>query len=125
MRSGTLFSAVGCLGVCLSVCLAFGQSTPIAPRSRPTFGESHPALPGLGQGEQKINNQVTDPPRQPKARPVDAIKLRSEAAELRDLADALTPAIDQVSKGMMPKDLSDNLKRIEKLAKHLRSDVNP
>jgi len=30
-----------------------------------------------------------------------------------------------VDKGIMPKDLNDNLKKIEKLAKHLRSEVNP
>lgn len=124
MRSGTLFAAVACLAVCVSVCLAFGQSALTPPKSRPAFGDSRPALPGMGDGEQKINNQVTDPPREPKARPVDATRLKFEAAELRDLADAITPAVDQVSKGMMPKDLNDNLKRIEKLAKHLRSDMN-
>ena len=33
--------------------------------------------------------------------------------------------IDQVTKGQLPKDLSDNLKRIEKLAKQLRSQIIP
>ena len=94
----------------LTACLAFGQ---------------HPVPPGVREGEQKINNQQTDPPRQPVPRATDTAKLRSEAAELRDLADALPAAVDQVDKGMMPKDLSENLKKIEKLAKHLRSEVNP
>ena len=33
--------------------------------------------------------------------------------------------IDQVTKGQLPKDLSENLKRIEKLAKQLRSQIVP
>jgi hypothetical protein len=31
--------------------------------------------------------------------------------------------IDQVTKGHLPKDLPDNLKRIEKLAKQLRGQI--
>jgi hypothetical protein len=33
--------------------------------------------------------------------------------------------MDQISQGQMPKDLADQLKKIEKLAKHLRSEVAP
>jgi hypothetical protein len=126
MRSGTLSSVGVFLGVCASVvCLAF-QQAPLARTKIPTdFGQSRPVPPGIREGEQKINNQQTDPPREPRGRPVDSAKLKSDAAELRDLADALPASIDQVAKGVLPKDLSDNLKKIEKLAKHLRSEVNP
>ena len=126
MRSGTLSSVSVLLGVFVSVvCLAF-QQAPLAPMKVPTdFSQSHPIPPGIREGEQKINNQQTDPPREPKPRPVDSAKLKSDADELRDLADALPASIDQVAKGVMPKDLNDNLKKIEKLAKHLRSEVNP
>ena len=41
------------------------------------------------------------------------------------LADSLPDQIQQVSNNQLPKDLSDNLKRIERLAKHLRSEVVP
>ncbi len=126
MRSGTLFSVGVFLGVCASVvCLAFQQAPLVRPKVPTDFGQSRPAPPGMREGEQKINNQQTDPPREPKARPVDSTKLKSDAAELRELADALPASIDQVAKGVLPKDLSDNLKKIEKLAKHLRSEVNP
>jgi hypothetical protein len=33
--------------------------------------------------------------------------------------------IEQVTKNQYPKDLTDNLKRIERLAKHLRTEVTP
>jgi hypothetical protein len=98
--------------VLVSVCLANAQST-------------HPIPPGIRDGEQRINNQQTDPPRAAQPRPADSAKLQAEAAQLRELAAGLPAAVDQVTKGSMPKDLNDNLKKIEKLAKHLRSDINP
>ena len=124
MRSGTLYFVIVSIGVCMFVFLAFGQSTFTPPGVPPRLGQ-HPIPPGVREGEQKINNQQTDPPHKLAARNVDPAKLKSEAGELRELADALPAAIDQVDKGIMPKDLNDNLKKIEKLAKHLRSEVNP
>ncbi len=55
---------------------------------------------------------------------VDAVKLRHDADELAALAQSVPPAVDQTTKGMLPKDLSDKLKRIEKLAKELRSQIS-
>jgi hypothetical protein len=106
MRLGAVLSAL----VLLTACLAYAQ---------------HPVPPGMRDGEQRINNQQTDPPAPPVQPRVDTAKIRSEASELRDLADGLPTAVDQVAKGAMPKDLAENLKKIEKLAKHLRSEVNP
>jgi hypothetical protein len=97
--------------LCLTACLAYGQS--------------HPIPPGVKEGEDKINNQQTDAPSQPRRQATDPAKLKAEAAELRDLADGIPVAVDQVAKGMMPKDLGENLKKIEKLAKQLRAQVNP
>ncbi len=108
MRMVSLLAAV----VLLSVCMAYGQST-------------HPIPPGIRDGEQRINNQQTDPPRAAQPKPADPAKLQAEASQLRELADGLPAAVDQVNKGAMPKDLNDNLKKIEKLAKHLRSEVSP
>ena len=124
MRSGTLYFVVVSIGVCIFVFLAFGQST-FTPPGVPPRIDQHPVPPGVREGEQRINNQQTDPPHPLAPRSVNPAKLKSEAGELRDLADALPTAIDQVDKGIMPKDLNDNLKKIEKLAKHLRSEVNP
>jgi hypothetical protein len=89
------------------------------------YGQSHPIPPGVKEGENRINNQQTDPPTQPRRVATDPAKLKAEAVELRDLGDAIPAAMDQVARGMMPKDLGEDLKKIEKLAKHLRSEVNP
>lgn len=127
MRSGTLFSVGVFLAVGASVvCLAFAQQAPLVRPKVPTdFGNARPASTGMRQGEDRINNQQTDPPRQPKPRAADPEHLKNDAAELRELADALPASIDQVARGVLPRNLGENLKRIEKLAKHLRSEVNP
>ena len=51
-------------------------------------------------------------------------KLRQDAAELAGLAQSIPPEVDQTTKGMLPKELSAKLRRIEKLAKHLRSTIS-
>jgi hypothetical protein len=125
MRSGFLSGISLFVAVCASfLCLGFGQAPFTPPRGPGSLGQSHPIPPGVKEGEDKINNQQTDPPTKPRRIPPDPAKLQSEAVELRDLANALPAAVDQVSKGMMPKDLGENLKKIEKLAKQLHSQVN-
>ena len=125
MRSGSLYSVGVFVAVCASfVCLGFGQAPFIPPHVPGTFGQSHPIPPGVKEGENKINNQQTDPPSKPRRVPADPAKMKAEAAELRELAAAVPDAMDQVTKGMMPKDLDENLKKIEKLAKQLHSQVN-
>jgi len=58
-------------------------------------------------------------------RSINPAKLRADAAELQSLIGTVQAQVDQVAKGMIPKDASDNLRKIEKLAKHLRSEINP
>ncbi len=125
MRSGSLFSVGVFVAVCVSfVCLGFGQAPFTPPIVPGTFGQTRPIPPGMKEGESKINNQQTDPPAKPRRVAPDPAKMRAEAAELRELADAMPGAMDQLSKGVMAKDLADNLKKIEKLAKQLHSQVN-
>jgi hypothetical protein len=45
-------------------------------------------------------------------------ELRRQADELAQLAQRIPAAVDQVSAGKFPKDLNDNLRRIEKLPKN-------
>lgn len=52
---------------------------------------------------------------------IDPAKLKRDADELAALAQSVPSAVDQTTKGVLPKDLNDKLKRIEKLAKELRS----
>jgi len=56
---------------------------------------------------------------------IDPQKLKHDADELAALAGAVPSEVDQTTKGMLPKDLTEKLKRIEKLAKHLRSQIAP
>jgi hypothetical protein len=60
----------------------------------------------------------------PKSR-IDPLQLQREAHELSELASSLPADIDHVNHGLLPKDTIDKLKRIEKLSKHLRSQVQP
>jgi hypothetical protein len=55
----------------------------------------------------------------------DPVKLKREAEELAQLSAGIPPRVNLVAEGRLPKDLGDQLKRIEKLAKHLRSEVTP
>jgi len=83
--------------------------------------------PGLVEAEHQINSQSqsVEPPMEMRNRKVNVEQVKQEAEELRRLADGVPAQIQQVTNNQLPKDLSDNLKRIEKLAKHLRSEVTP
>ncbi|MFZ0284074.1 MAG: hypothetical protein WAL32_02490 [Terriglobales bacterium] len=65
------------------------------------------------------------PPPPPSRRAPDPVKLHAEANELVELANSVPAEVDQVSQGKLPKDFAEKLKRIEKLSKHLRSELNP
>jgi hypothetical protein len=56
---------------------------------------------------------------------IDGLQLQREARELSDLANSLPLDMDHVSHGILPKDVIDKLKRIEKLSKHLRGEIAP
>ncbi len=47
-----------------------------------------------------------------------------EADELLSLAQLIPSEVQQVQNGRLPKDLSGQLKRIEKLSKHLRRGIS-
>jgi hypothetical protein len=48
-----------------------------------------------------------------------------EAAALARLSAGIPTGIQYVNQGQLPKTLAEQLKRIENLAKHLRSEVAP
>lgn len=64
------------------------------------------------------------PPPAHKRQSIDAARLTQDASELASLAQSIPPAVDQTTKGLLPKDLDQKLKRIEKLAKQLRSQID-
>jgi hypothetical protein len=56
---------------------------------------------------------------------VDSVQVQRDAKELLELSQSLQPDIDYVNRGLLPKDTLEKLKRIEKLSKHLRSELAP
>jgi len=83
-----------------------------------------PAAPSLRQGEHAMAQSEKDIPPPLNQRPaLDLAKLKRDADELASLAQSVPPAVDQTTKGILPKDLSEKLKRIEKLAKQLRAQI--
>jgi len=72
--------------------------------------------------EQQFEKSIPGPTRQ--TQNVDVAKLRQDANELASLAQSIPPAVDQTTRGLLPKDLDQKLKRIEKLAKQLRSNID-
>ena len=84
----------------------------------------HPTAPSLRQGEQAVAQSEKDIPPPLNQRPaLDLAKLKRDADELASLAQSVPLAVDQTTKGILPKDLSEKLKRIEKLAKQLRAQI--
>jgi hypothetical protein len=76
------------------------------------------------EADKQVNAPV-EAPAPVKRKSVDPARLREEAEELAKLSATIPAQVDQVNKGQIPKDLGDQLKRIEKLAKHLRSEIIP
>jgi hypothetical protein len=79
---------------------------------------------GIAVGD-TLASQPVEPPMKAGPRQIDIDQVNSETQELRRLADALPAQIDQVTKGQLPKDLGDNLKKIEKLSKRLHGEIIP
>jgi len=56
---------------------------------------------------------------------IDLIAVQREAAELARTAQSIPVDVESVKQGILPKDVLQKLKQIEKLSKHLRSELNP
>ena len=51
--------------------------------------------------------------------------MEREARELSALAASIPGDVEQLKKGLLPRDALDKLKRIEKLSKQLRAQIQP
>ena len=56
---------------------------------------------------------------------IDLVKMQQEADDLARTAQTIPTDIGGVRQGTLPKDVIEKLKRIEKLSKRLRSELNP
>jgi hypothetical protein len=87
-------------------------------------GQGKARPPGIATGDTLANHPL-DPPLENRSKKIDLDQVKRESDELRQLADGLPDKVQQVAAGQLPKDLAENLKRIEKLARHLRSELTP
>ena len=89
-------------------------------------GQARPRPPGLQQADQaEVQSEKNLPPPSIPHSAVDAARLAQEADELASLARSIPPDIQSVAKGMLPKDVIQKLRQIEKLSKHLRAELAP
>jgi hypothetical protein len=89
------------------------------------FAQGRPIPPGLSQANQaEAQGERNVPPPLNQRPATDVAKLRREADELATLAQSVPPGVDQATRGILEKDLTEKLKRIEKLAKELRSEIS-
>ena len=56
---------------------------------------------------------------------IDPIQLQREADDLARTAQTIPTDVASVRKGILPKDVIQKLKQIEKLSKRLRNELNP
>jgi hypothetical protein len=70
-----------------------------------------------------VGGQPGSWPQQGKKRTVDVTELKTQANELITLSQALPSQMEQIGNGKLPKELLDNLRKIEKLSKHIRTEL--
>jgi len=104
-------------GFCLLIQLLFIPAL-LAPR------QGRPIPPGMREADKQTNSPI-EAPVASKRSASDPAKLQEEAAELAKLSSEVPAQIAKVNQGQLPKDLKDQLKRIERLAKSLRNEIAP
>jgi hypothetical protein len=87
-----------------------------------TAKQARPSPPGL-RDAQTQSNKPLEPPLEAKPRSLNPAKLKQEADELAQLSAEVPSDVRRLAQGQLQKDLADKLKRIEKLAKHLHSEI--
>ena len=94
------------------VCLLSATALP----QRPTYPKAPQPMDTDSQSQ---------PPPTSLPRRVDLRQLQKDADDLARTAQTIPSDVASVRKGMLPKDIIQKLKQIEKLSKHMRSQLNP
>jgi hypothetical protein len=89
--------------------------------------QTHPRPPGLEQAQQaEVQAEASIPPATAShQKRIDGVKLQSEADNLARIAQTIPADVSSIQQGQLPKDFLEKLKAIEKLSKHLRSEIRP
>ena len=96
--------------------------SPVHPQLAAPLGRCGPTPPDPNWPK----NQLPVEPAAPIAPPrsvTDMAKLQREAGELAELSASVPGDLQRVDQGLLPKDLMEKLKRVEKLSRHLRSEL--
>jgi hypothetical protein len=72
-----------------------------------------------------LDPKVTDQAPANTSRHVDFERLQKDADDLARAAQTIPTDVASIRKGMLPKDVIEKLKQIEKLSKRLRTELNP
>jgi hypothetical protein len=91
---------------------------PVAAFSRPAQTSQTIETPGNEHGQPS-----TWPPPPANKKTMNLDELKSEADQLIAMSQALSAQLDQIASGTYPKRAIDNLKKIEKLSKHIRKKI--
>jgi hypothetical protein len=83
-----------------------------------TTGHQFPTPP------KPLDPQATDKAPATPSRYLDLEQLQREADDLARTAQTIPSDVASVRKGMLPKDVIEKLKQIEKLSKHPRTELN-
>ncbi|MGA9511500.1 MAG: hypothetical protein WBV55_22955 [Candidatus Sulfotelmatobacter sp.] len=88
--------------------------------------QERPIPPGIRQADQaEDRTQQNIPPARPQRTTLDMKKLRRDADELARIAQTIPPDVSNLREGLLPKDMIERLKQVEKLSKGLRKQLNP
>ena len=97
---------------------------PLASGQDPTTQRGTGRRAGIINRRTRLIEQPRNEPR-PMRVPPDSAKLRQDAETMAELAQAIPSQVKQTQKGILPANLLDHLKRIEKLARNLRRQLKP
>lgn len=102
---------------CLSLSLLLGLlATTATPQSA---GHHFPTPP------EPLDSSTTAKEPATSSRHVDLAQLQKEADQLASTAQTIPSDVASIRKGILPKDLIEKLKQIEKLSRRLRTELNP
>ena len=79
-----------------------------------------PSGPNWPQNQLPAERVSTEAQKRPT---VDMVKLQRVAQELAELSASIPAEVNRANHGLLPKDVIDKLKRVEKLSKQLRSEL--
>ena len=80
--------------------------------------------PGIRSAMQKQRPPTEPPVFEPQRSAVNIAQLKRDAEELAQLALSIPQEIEQVGRGLRPKDLDEKLKHIEKLSRRIHSQLH-